>query len=264
MTAGLKIERSLSGSLSLRHQNVWIGGDWGTLTLGQQSRPFESAANWDGTWFLGGQERCNLGSRGDGIRYDSNIDGPFSFAIMAEGDIDRKIAGKCGSTEVTETSTDEEIVDVWGGAAHYDFGPLTLNVSFETIQIDNAGRDSTAISLNGSVAGLDWVVAYAQSDDNDEASTQNDIDTLGIFLKYGINDNDSIYIQYESSDADTAIAAADADSPGKGTDPNATVIGYSHSFGGSTTFIAEYLTQDLASTANDSPSAVALALKVDF
>ena len=83
MSAGLKIERGIGDTLSTRHTNVFVGGGWGTLTLGQQDNVYRPARNWDQTYFLGGQFGDDGGSRVEGVRYDTSS-GPFSLSVMAE------------------------------------------------------------------------------------------------------------------------------------------------------------------------------------
>ena len=67
MMAGLHIEKRLD-QFRTRHQNVWLGGDMGRITLGQQGSPYHSAVGWDGTNFTGGNfamaVRCRRRLRG--------------------------------------------------------------------------------------------------------------------------------------------------------------------------------------------------------
>ncbi len=81
-TAGLKIERKLADGFAVRDQNVWIGGGWGKLTFGEQSPAYRTAANWDQTYFIGGNIRFKDNNDAQGIRYSSNLGGPFSFDVM--------------------------------------------------------------------------------------------------------------------------------------------------------------------------------------
>lgn len=82
-SAGFKVERQVgSGALTTRHTNVYVGGSWGKLTLGQQDNPYRNARHWDQTWFLGGQYSTDGGSRIEGLNYALSS-GAFSLNIMA-------------------------------------------------------------------------------------------------------------------------------------------------------------------------------------
>ena len=74
-----------------RHANVWYSGAFGKVTIGQQGNPYRNAANWDQSWWLGGQNRAGVqngvfngdgGSRLQGVRYDGDA-GAFNFSVMA-------------------------------------------------------------------------------------------------------------------------------------------------------------------------------------
>ncbi len=82
-SAGFKVERQVGkDALTTRHTNVYVGGSWGKLTLGQQDNPYRNARHWDQTWFLGGQYSTDGGSRIEGINYALSS-GAFSLNVMA-------------------------------------------------------------------------------------------------------------------------------------------------------------------------------------
>ncbi len=318
-SAGFQVERGVGATLSNRHHNVWIGGSWGKLTIGQQGNPFRSAAHWAQTWFLGGQYRFNdSGSRNEGIRYDL-ASGPFNLAIMAtandnQTDVPLASTAPSATTVVTTNTAEREYddgVDSWIIAAGYDIGPVTLNVAHRTDNTDiqaaplavgataaagnntaallqaatnttaNAldkntndtslegtrSSDNTAIGLNGSFGPVGWYLAYQTSSDNANV-LENDVDSIGGFVSFAASERDLLYFYHVSHDADRETRAnVSNENVTLGTDPSETILGYSHSFGGGVTFIAEYLTFD-----KDRPTGVdgsdidvlALALKVDF
>ena len=78
MTSGLHIEKRLD-NFRTRHQNVWLQGAFGRLTLGQQGVPFYSAVTWDGAYFLGGA--YDPGSRAQAITYATSTGGPFNATV---------------------------------------------------------------------------------------------------------------------------------------------------------------------------------------
>ena len=245
-SAGLQVERSVEGTLGNRLHNVWIDGAWGRLTLGQQNNPYRSARKWDQTWFMGGQFGADRGSRIEGVNYSSNLAGPFSFSVMA-------------TANDTDTANDD--VDGWTVTAGYDFGLAKLDVAHETNEIDGQGFDNTAIGINGSVGAFGWYLAYQSADDNSDAGA-NDTDSIGGFASISLSDTNIIYAYHVNHSGDGANAFGSAT---LGSDPTETVLGYSHSFGGGVTFIAEYLNRDLdTGTAGSDPDLLALALKVDF
>lgn len=89
-SAGFKIEREIDGSntedakgngnTEQRHNNVYVAGNWGKLTLGHDSNPYMNARNWDQTNFRGGQFGASY--RHEGVKY-SMSSGPFSLNIVA-------------------------------------------------------------------------------------------------------------------------------------------------------------------------------------
>lgn len=283
-SAGLRIERGISGyqggdTFDARHTNVWIGGDWGKLTLGQQDNPYRSAAKWDQTWFLGGQRYYgDGGSRIEGINY-SLSSGAFNLNVMATGNngtttTTRNVASDGNVSETVSANGSKSGVDRWIVTAGYDFGPVKLDVAYNTDNTvqqngplvnggtdDNRISDNTVVGVNGSVIGFDWYLAYQVSYDSrtgDVASAGDvkaqDVESLGGFLSYAVSDIDKVYGYYVTHDEEY------------GNEKTETILGYSHNFGGGTSFHAEYLEQDTgaAAGAGGEPSVLALAVKVDF
>ena len=82
---GFTVEKRLD-SFRTRHQNVWVSGDFGKLTLGQQGSAYNSGVSWDNTNLFGNWNGIAGGTRLQGIRYDSSLGGPFNFALMIADD----------------------------------------------------------------------------------------------------------------------------------------------------------------------------------
>ena len=109
--------------MNSRRRNVWINGGWGKLTIGKQGGIYRSAANWDQSNYLGGNVRYGGDVDGaEGIAYESNLAGPFSFNI--------EVAGEDG-------------IEQWAATAHYDFGVATLNVGHHDDKRDSAAVKSS-------------------------------------------------------------------------------------------------------------------------
>ena len=229
MSSGLHIERRLD-NLRVRHQNVWLGWEGaGRLTFGQQSSAYDDAITWDGAYFLGGQASQGAGSRVSGIKFASDLGGPFSFRIMLRDD----------GSAVPMTGAGDGL-DEYQVAASMALGDMaTISAAF--IERDDnypGSTDFMGIAARGSMAGLSWMAGY----ENGDAGAQ-DTDSFGVFLSYAIG-NGSLYTEYEDTDA--------------AMDNDYLLLGYSHSLGTNTTLIAEYMTPDTG------PNLTAIALKVDF
>ena len=133
MTAGLHIEKRLD-NFRTRHQNVYVSGDFGTITLGQQGAPYYSAVSWDGANFFGGSS--DPGSRGNGIRFDSNLGGPFSISAMVADD-DSGGGGQGNG------------VDGWQVGGSLAAGPVTIGAGYMDQTNDNKRM---GVSLGGSLS----------------------------------------------------------------------------------------------------------------
>ncbi len=274
-TAGGNVEINVTNELSVRLSNLWLAGEWGKLTLGQQDNPYRASANWDQAWIVGGQVRHNDGgSRIEGLKYSSNVAGPFSFDVMVTGD-----------------QSNDESIDRLIANAHYDFGLATVNVGYNannlppvvavtevlgtathtllgggsgtrTVTITEAVKavpsyNSVVISVNGSNAGLDWYLAHETSSGNagDDATANPaaaDTSITGLFLSYGFSAADKVYLEYEAADTN------DVDD-----DIKSTLLGYSRNFGEGITFLAEHVTVDPAGS-SETDKTLVLALKYDF
>ena len=249
LSAGFRFERSTDspGGLSRRHENVWLQGSWGKLTLGQTDNAYRDAANWDQSWWLGGQLRVDDGgSRLNGIRYDSNFAGPFSFSLQATADDQ-------GSTD------DQDGIERFIATAHLDIGDVaTINLGSvsnenETPTEDNLGSDQFVISANGSVGGLGWYVGYEDGDSN--VDENGDHELVGVFLGHAVGEGNYLYAEFEDLIFDDKDEA----------DADAFLLGYSHKIGPGTTFIAEYATNEKEGINGDvETDTIWIGIKVDF
>ena len=213
-----------------RLANVWYSGAFGKITIGQQATPYNSAANWDQSWWLGGN--ANFGSadlaprmrdRFNGIRYDGSA-GAFNFSVAAaaldnarakvearenveavQTDVDadatydnaNDLEGYVDYNAVGETETG---VDLLIATGHYDMGVAQVNLGYYTNANDGAvlgeSYDAFVISAQGSLDALDWYVGFQSATDNFAGATV-----------------DGIYAQGTDRDdatADTAVVRATA------------------------------------------------------
>jgi len=166
------------------------------------------------------------------------------------------IARESAGYRIADEDIDRTII-----GAGYDFGAFAVNVGHDADNTDT-DRDITALLVSGDVGPLHYKVGYEQQDDATKDG-ENDLTAVGLFLAYSVSENDLLYLEYESADDDhTPAGTSDTDDGG-----TATLLGYSHSFGGGAVFVAEYRATD-----NDSnngvdeadPSRLALAMIVNF
>ncbi|WP_423906325.1 porin [Candidatus Spongiihabitans sp.] len=305
-SAGFHIERAISTSdtFSVRHQNVWLKGGWGKLTLGQQGNPYRNAANWDQSWWIGGNNRYgDGGSRTNGIRYDSNFGGPFSFSLMATADDadsaidgwvvkvndvnDADIHGANSSTITGSKISDEDGVDSFIGTAHFKISDVaTVNIGFRTNEqahnLPGESYDNSVISVNGAIGPFDWYVAYEENDDNVNRpavtrtagtvpATTNAIasvfapqDAETVGVFLGLGLGESNYIYLEYEDSNVD-GGGEVDGTNVGLlDKDALLLGYSYKIGPSTSFIVEYVSVDNESNFSADSDTFLAFFKVDF
>ena len=207
MTGGLHIEKRLD-NFRTRHQNVYLSGAFGKLTLGQQGTPFHSAVSWDGTNLFGNWTDIHGGSRGSGIQYSSMLDGPFNFAAMIRDD-NSNGDGSGGGFDQYEFTATYSMADV-----------ATISAGY--LGQDDDGADVYGGSVGGSTAGFSWDLGYEKS------SEANDQTKYGAFAGYG-----GAYVFYE--DLNTANNMGEN---------HYIVLGYSRSLGTNTWAIVEVQVPD--------------------
>ena len=206
MMAGLHIEKRLD-NFRTRHQNVWLGGDMGRITLGQQSAPYQGATSWDGTNFTGGTGQP-LGSRQSGVSFASNLGGPFDFKAMV---MDDNMAGDGYG----------DGVDKYELSGSLAVGGMSLNVGF-------AGLDETThmgATVGGSFGALGWEVGF----ETDDPDMGDDTSRAGFFADYSIGSGAFYFYMADQSGA---------------TEDSTWTAGYSHGLGSGVKVIGEHRDRD--------------------
>ena len=226
MTSGLHIEKRID-SWRTRHQNVWLSGAFGKVTLGQQGRPFHSAVSWDGTNLFGNWNQSpHGGSRTSGIKYSSTLDGPFSFEVMMSDDT----SSSDGSTSGSLAGLDRYEI-----AASYTMaGVATASLGY--LGQDDNFADVYGGSVGGSVGGVSWDVGYEKTNDADA------ITNFGFFVGYA-----GAYVFYEDLNTESGTNETDY-----------LLFGYSYALGDNTEVILEH------QRPNAGQNRTALAFVVNF
>ena len=243
VTAGLHIEKRLD-RFRTRHQNVWLEGEMGRFTLGQQGSPYQAATSWDGTNFMGGNLQM-VGSRKQGVSFASDLGGPFNFRALVMDDNSHMVPGGV----VHEGGADRE-----GNAMHVDSmvgtgagdgvdgfelsgslaaGGVNINVGYA----DNDTASFMGATVGGSFGGVGWEVGFETM--NPDMSGAEDNNRTGLFVDYALGAG-AVYFYYEGES-------------GAGDD-KAWVAGYSHGLGSNVRVIGEH--RDRESTGTQSVLAV--------
>ena len=191
MTGGAHLEKRLD-NWRTRHQNVYLEGGLGRVTMGQQGLPFYGAVAWDGVNFTGGF--ADPGSRGRGVKFGSNLGGPFNFSAMLR---DGNSAG--GS---------EDMVDEYQVTGTYDAGIATISLGY--LGQDDDGPYSVGGAIGGDAGGLSWKAGYH--------SHENNRNVYGLHLGYGVGGGNA-YVQYEDCNVDDQAAVLHGDAPAVGDQP---------------------------------------------
>ena len=225
MTGGLHIEKRLD-NFRTRHQNVYLGGAFGTVTLGQQGGLYHPATSWDGTWLFGGNASFGS-SRLQGVKYSSPSNGPFSFGAMISDD---NVSGKMDDDGEAVKNGQGNGFDKYEITATYSADVANVSLGYAGGQGADGKMDYYGGTVGGSVTGFDWEVGYEKK--------SGGAAHYGAFASYG-----GAYAYYEGQNKNM---------------PYHLVLGYSHALGDSTRLILEHLTSE------DAVNKTALALKVDF
>jgi hypothetical protein len=214
MTAGLHIEKRLD-QFRTRHQNVWLGGDMGRITLGQQGSPYHSAVGWDGTNFTGGNfAMAPGGSRKQGVSFASSLGGPFDFKALLVDD-------------ASHGSGYGDGVDGFEVSGSLAAGGMNINVGYA----DNDMASFMGATVGGSLGGVGWEVGFETK--NPDMSGEEDTNLAGLFVDYSIGAG-AVYFYYEGQS-------------GAGDD-KAWVAGYSHGLGSGVKVIGEHRDVDSSGT----------------
>ena len=225
MTAGLHIERRLDNWRS-RHQNVYLSGAFGKLTLGQQGSPFDGATGWDPMYFVGGANRVGSPGRRQGVKYSSSLGGPFNFEVMVTDDNSAGGGQGQGADQLQVTGS-------------LSYGIVNLTGAYKSVD-DMA--DYWGGTIGGSFEGLGWKLGYVTEDPDDSAMDGKD--GFGGNVSYGMGSG-TAYLYYDDVESDD-------------TDASAWGAGYAHTLAPGVLVIAEYLDND------DVAQKAVLGLRVDF
>ena len=250
MSAGLHVEKRLD-NFRTRHQNVWIGGDFGRLTFGQQGSAYYSATTWDGSNLFGDWQRAGqISSRVSGIKYSSNLGGPFNFEAMlldsATGITETEKAKTVSVDAVTvtlpaEKSGHSDGVNATQIAGTFSTDAITLSTGY--VSVSEGGMDFFGGSASGAMGGLDWDVGFELGEAEGDA---DDVERYGFTVGYTVG-NSRAYVFYEHAEVDDEDLAY-------------TLFGLSHTLAPGVVVIAEYQTPD----EDASPNRGAVAIRVDF
>ena len=246
MMAGLHIEKRLD-NFRTRHQNVWLSGVFGKLTFGQQGSAYYSATNWDGTNLFGDWNRV-AGSRVSGIKYSSNLGGPFNFEAMILDSMSgiRTIMKEDGTKTKTGHSDGVNAMQ-FAGTLSTDMVTLSagyMNVSEDGTDEGKMGVDWYGGSAGGAMGGLDWDIGYEMGD----AEDKNDAERYGFTLGYSIGSTRA-YVHYEDLQYDDKM-----------NESAYTLFGLSHTLAPGVVVVAEYQ----APKEDEHPNRGAVAVRVDF
>ena len=212
MMAGLHIEKRLD-NFRTRHQNVWLGGDMGRITLGQQGSPYQAATSWDGANFFGGNLQL-VGSRKAGVSFASDLGGPFNFKALLVDDASHGEGYGDG-------------VDGFEVSGSLSAGGVNLNVGYA----DNDTASFMGATVGGSFGSLGWEVGFETM--NPDMSGSEDSNLAGLFVDYSLGAG-AVYFYYEGES-------------GAGDD-KAWVAGYSHGLGSGVKVIGEHRDRDTTGT----------------
>lgn len=236
LTAGAHIEKRLD-SWRTRHQNVFLSGEFGRITLGQQGSPYYSGVSWDGANFFGGSS--DPGSRQNGVRFDSNLGGPLGVSVMVVDD-------NSGTDSKGKKNGQGNGVDGWEVSGSLAAGPVSIGVGYKD-QTDDLER--MGVTLGGSFGDMGWEIGYETSD---AMGTDDNDGRYGFFVDYNLGSG-AVYLSYEDQD----VGDGSVDSEGKArSDNDWTIVGYSHSLAPGVSVIAEHRTPD----SGDDVSAVVLVV----
>ena len=265
LTAGFHLERNLNSSLSARHHNVSLTGAFGTVKFGRQSSPYYGASTWDGSQTLGGLTDFRF--RTTGVGYQSDLGGPFNFAVLA-GDgadgapIGHKLApaDQTGATVTVDHTAAKS--EAGGGVDHIEVtgslaaGPISFNVGFMQ-QVDDAERIGGTVA--GGMAGFNWTLGYETATDaatcgTAPATMSCDEDRYGFHLGYTIGSGNA-YVQFSERDSDN-----------NARDTSGFVFGYWHALSDNVVVYAEHGTTDTESAAGaeTTTTTTVFAVKVGF
>lgn len=236
MTAGVNIEKRL-GDWSNRLQNVYLSGDFGTLTVGHQWGTFWNATTVDGSWFFGGLINGPTGFQSNGIAFSSSLGGPFNFSAM--------VKDNDSSDDVTMPGEDADFrgdgTDILEVSGTLDIAGAALSVGWQDV---DDGNSTVRVRAKGDFGPLGYSIGGGTVD---APTGGDDIDLFGAWLSFAVTESGKAYIEYEDLDSDNDAADADR-----------LTMGYTHTLAPGFQVIAEFRTPD------SGPDEGAVALAIHF
>lgn len=228
LTAGFKMERAIGGTgspskMTARHHHVYLSGDAGTFTFGQQDAPYYGGTTWDGSQTLGGA--TDFLFRSSGVSYASNLGGPFNFKVLVG-------SGKGGAEKEEDGANHLEM------SASFAAGPVNLNLGFyndDDMTKDGKkydGKQHLGGTVGGSVGPVNWTIGYDSGenvmmslmpDEKDPPQIMGDQDRYGFHLGYAVGESGNLYMQYSARDWTDSVAAHNAK-----IDLDSVLVGYTH------------------------------------
>ena len=174
MTAAVHVEKRLD-SFRTRVQKVSLSGGFGTLALGQQWTTYYNATTIDGMSYLGGYVEGGP-SRNTGIKFSSNLGGPFNFSAMV-GD-NNSSSGHGDGNDILELSG---TIDIAGAS---------LSVGYR--DVDN-GSENVDIRVSGAFGPMNYSIGGG----TEETKYGTDRERFGFHVGYQVMDGGKLYAQYE-------------------------------------------------------------------
>lgn len=248
LTAGFKMERAIGGTgspsgMTARHHHVYLSGDFGTATFGQQDAPYYGATTWDGSQTLGGA--TDFLYRSSGISYASNLGGPFSFKVLfgarkggAEGSEDgldhveasaNFAAGPVNMSLGVYNDADKTVGGVKidgmqrvGGTVGGNAGPINWEIGFDS------GENSMSKVADGK-----WLGGKVRSGYDEDGDVTHDDDRYGVHLGYAVSEAGNLYMQYSGQ-------KYSVDDSNDEANRNSWLIGYSHVLAAGVVVYGEY------------------------
>jgi predicted porin len=221
VSTGVVVEKSL-GSWGTRHQNVWVAGPAGKVTIGQQWTTYYLNSTIDGAFFLGGN--TDSGLREQGIKFASSLGGPFNFEVFVRDDNETAVDTK------GEVLDHGEGLDVWEVAGKLNVGGVVASVAYRDI---DEGNELIGVVVGGTFGGLQLRGGFSTTDSQ---ISDAESERFALWAAYGVSESGTVYLEYE----DLTSEAAD------GTESNNDwlLLGYKHTLADGVQAVAEFSTPD--------------------
>ena len=244
MTAGVNIEYGATGTLSLRYAEIYYGGEFGKITIGEGDAGGDGSVYSDKSGTLGiaqGQDKggSNLGGyfdsldggsvRAERIRYDTPALGPVNAAVsIGNGDDasagvtisqsmgDTAFGAKIGTIQQKSGSADSDTISASAGMMLAS--GVTVSGSWGTMENDGGSDPSYFQGTLGYVMG-DTSVAASWWQTSDFVNVGSEGTAVGIAVNHNLSKIDAqVYAAVQNYDVQDMMAGLD-------TDETVTVVG---------------------------------------